>query len=456
MSKKVKLNIGGHVFVTRAETLQRIPHTRLSDLNPEVEEYDSESDEYYFDRDPEVFRPILNMYRSNELHLPRNMCGNALKLEMDYWGIKVENIADCCWKIMYRVKQDSRIGADMREVGESGKPIPIFPIELQNSWNKFRFGLWKFLAKPNSSMAAAIWNTVYFGLILLSVSILVVESHKAFRIPNNDINMTSISFNISGKYRLYYTTQLLPILYYLDVFCVSIFTIELSLHFLTSPYKLLFLKSWLNLLDALVIIANWCNLIVEQNYGKELVSLLNRDLITAYRILKYISILRILRFFKLTERFHSLKIMTLAIKQSFRELFMMFMFIIVIATLYGCALFIMEFESEELTDIPIAIWWAIITMTTVGYGDIIPKSDSGRVIGVFCAISGLMVLSMPVAIIASNFSDYHERDTDRRMKISHDHEKRIHCENSDTNKCKILKDFRNEQKTKMIMVESAK
>ena len=67
----------------------------------------------------------------------------------------------------------------------------------------------------------------------------------------------------------------------------------------------------------------------------------------------------------------------------------------------------MDFDSG-FTDIPTAFYWVVITMTTVGYGDIFPVSGLGKFVGTFCAISGALTMSLPLPVIVSNFEKYYE------------------------------------------------
>jgi len=73
-------------------------------------------------------------------------------------------------------------------------------------------------------------------------------------------------------------------------------------------------------------------------------------------------------------------------------------------------------EKSHFKSIPGAFWWAIVTMTTVGYGDMHPTTAAGKVVGSVCAITGILCLALPVPVIVSNFMYFYQRAVANRKR----------------------------------------
>ena len=114
-------------------------------------------------------------------------------------------------------------------------------------------------------------------------------------------------------------------------------------------------------------------------------------------------------------RWYRFQVLVMTFKASIEGLGMFFATLIVCMLLYSSALYYAEanYPGSHIHSIPDAFWWAIITMTTVGYGDKVPVGPVGRMIGAACAISGILTLAIPVPIIAGHFNKFYTHKTGR-------------------------------------------
>lgn len=104
-NKRLVINVGGVRFETYRETIKLLSETRLANLSKTNSDYDPVRNEFFFDRDPASFAAILNYYRSGELHVPLDVCGNQFYEELCFWGIGERYIQPCCWT-SYSIKRD--------------------------------------------------------------------------------------------------------------------------------------------------------------------------------------------------------------------------------------------------------------------------------------------------------------------------------------------------------------
>ena len=104
-------------------------------------------------------------------------------------------------------------------------------------------------------------------------------------------------------------------------------------------------------------------------------------------------------------------------KASYKELILILMFVGIGILIFSALTYMSERDqaTTSFTSVIDAFWWAAITMTTVGYGDVTPKTVMGRVVGSICAITGTLVIALPVPIVSENFSLFYKRERRRKM-----------------------------------------
>lgn len=90
-------------------------------------------------------------------------------------------------------------------------------------------------------------------------------------------------------------------------------------------------------------------------------------------------------------------------------------FLFIGVVLFSSAVYFAEAgsQSSQFKSIPDSFWWAVVTITTVGYGDMAPIGSLGKIVGALCAIAGVLTISLPVPVIVSNFTYFYHLETDQ-------------------------------------------
>jgi potassium voltage-gated channel Shaw-related subfamily C protein len=222
-----------------------------------------------------------------------------------------------------------------------------------------------------------------------------------------------INFN-NPKEVMFVTTDNPLWIFYLNLVVIVFFSLETISRFLACPCRCKFFREWLNILDIILLLGMWINHGLAKT--PPLVFLENEKL--AYLVCAFdaLSVLRLLRLFRLAKQYNSLKILYFALKASCKELLLLLITFLVLGWVFANLVYYVEIrESETFPDMLVAMWWAVVTMTTVGYGDMYPRSRLGHIVGSMCAMTGLLVLAMPIAVIAGKFNDMYMKNKEREF-----------------------------------------
>ncbi|MBP2145138.1 voltage-gated potassium channel [Methanofollis sp. W23] len=185
-----------------------------------------------------------------------------------------------------------------------------------------------------------------------------------------------------------------------EVVSVAIFTVEYALRLWTAPCnprfagpggRVRFATSPLALIDLVAIMPFYLPMV------------LPLDL----RILRMLRLVRIFRLFKLYRYSEALRMLERVIKAEKEALVVVGFVLLVLLILTSTVMYFVEHtaQPEAFSSIPMAMWWAVATLTTVGYGDVYPVTPLGKLLGGFIAILGIGMFALPAGILASAFGD---------------------------------------------------
>lgn len=280
------------------------------------------------------------------------------------------------------------------------------------------------LEDPTYNFIAKLWCILYY--VMLAVSLVhfplttltdFIEIRPEYTAMYGNVSFDSLftANNDIEPIKLISMYQLIMPMKVIDYILRAFFTFDLVIRFVICPYKRRFFRDFHNIIDVFLISVTWCHFVVGH------MNAIYQTHTLAWVLFVVISLegTRTLRALHLAKRFDELKIMYLCIRSNTKELLL---FVVVLTTavfVFGTALFLAEnaeaYKNVQwetvFKNIVVSMWWAVITLTTVGYGDFVPKTPAGMFIASMAALCGVLIIAMPVAIIAGNFSSFYDNIT---------------------------------------------
>ena len=408
----VTLDVGGEIFTTTKKVLAKYPNTRLgklmraTSLEKILELCDeftpAERPEYFFDRNPDNFPSILDMYRTGRFHMSEKGCALVQQKDIQYWGVDDLTMEPCC-----ALKYFSEVHTCQNEKeGDIAAKIQETELAELEDFGKsckgqLRSWIWNTLEYPWTSTLAQAVTFTSLSMVLVSTATFILSTMNELR-------------DEEGLFEYSTITSFIEVI---DTFVVIFFTVEYGLRLLVCPSKIKFLKSPMNIVDFIAIVPFYVALVLKELEDFQVIG-------KAGKIIRLARIMRIIRIFKVVRHVAGLQSLIMTIKQAYEELKLLMVLLAVAILTYTNLVYFAEKDpdlrginctstAKEKEDpcyswtMVESFWWGLMTFTTVGY-DLYPKTMEGKVIGGFCALSGIFILTLPIPIVVNSFVAYYK------------------------------------------------
>ncbi|MPW64350.1 Potassium voltage-gated channel subfamily KQT [Moraxella catarrhalis] len=173
-------------------------------------------------------------------------------------------------------------------------------------------------------------------------------------------------------------------------FFTILFTIEYALRLYSAPNRRRYVTSFYGAVDLLALLPTYLSLFFAGTHY-----------LLVVRILR---ILRIFRVFRLKSYMQQAGFLAAAFKTSQHKITVFFLSLLLLVTIFGSVLYVVEGPENGFTSIPLSIYWAVVTLTTVGYGDISPKTPLGQAIASMVMITGYAIIAVPTGIFTAELT----------------------------------------------------
>ncbi|XP_028398240.1 potassium voltage-gated channel protein Shal-like [Dendronephthya gigantea] len=369
--EKVIINVSGQRFRTWRSTLRKHPDTLLGNDNMLTCFYDDKRQEYFLDRDPEVFRHILRYYQVGKLHISHEDCLELFYDELKFYGIPTDTVHECCWGDCYEMslkilKYGKKTG---RKQGSTWGKV------RGNQFRRIRKTIHNFLEQRQDSFWERLFQYVVGVFIFLSIVCATVATIRCEEDTKTWEQCHHRFFEIS------------------DIIFMCVFSFEYALRLFSTPCLRLFFKNKFNLFDLAAISPFYIDLARRWFTNDNVI--IETDIWDVFRVLRGIRILKLARHSLFMQKFGR------RLKKAFTDLGFLYFAFVLANIFFASCLYTVEVLQGKNTyqSIPDTMWFTVVTMMTLGYGDSLPKTIMGRIMAAFYCLFGIIILALPVPIL---------------------------------------------------------
>ena len=178
---------------------------------------------------------------------------------------------------------------------------------------------------------------------------------------------------------------------YLEYTFTALFTLEYLLRLYCSPKPAAYAKSFYGVVDLLAILPTYLSLLFPS--------------VAFMGVIRALRIMRIFRVLKLVRYLQDSNILLRSLLMARRKVFIFFTTVAILVTIFGALIYVIEGPDNGFTSIPKSIYWAIVTITTVGYGDLVPQTNLGKAVASLTMLLGYSILAVPTGIITAELNN---------------------------------------------------
>uniref|UniRef100_A0A914WWK5 Uncharacterized protein n=1 Tax=Plectus sambesii TaxID=2011161 RepID=A0A914WWK5_9BILA len=388
------INVGGKSYRILHKTIQMresrlglLHQLSISDHQRRLviaDDFLTDSGEYCFERTSKGFDPIIYFYMTGNLHKPSDMCMDQFREELLFWGLVKEEMAPCCTPIV--VNSDNATSACIHATDDDKKKNSVDFKGFFGASIRRRF--WPVLEDPSSSGNAKTFSVLSMIFTFASVLGLILDSMSRFQVKRFD------------KARDYRHVQLV----YLEYVCFGWFTLEYISRLMVTPEKLKFVKSASSLIDLFTLLPFYMVLCLRA-FGIDAESLHNFT--GPMLMVRAMRVLSVARVFKLNPYSSGQPALGDLMKRSKTMVYMYSMLLVQSIIFFSAMVYFLEKDAPDskFTSIPVACWWGVVTMTTVGYGDMVPVTAAGKLVAALASVCGIFMLFLPISLISDKSAE---------------------------------------------------